>query len=140
MASQLKEHEFEETPGDNERGEPGMLQSMDSQRVEHDSVTEQYQQKHQPWIFLSIFPFCILFLSLLFGFLMILLIYHLSQRHSSAVSNLLISSSNTLLFFVFFFTFLHIFLGLSISIFLFIPPICSCMMSIVPLEPLSYQS
>ena len=33
---QLNRHEFEQTPGDGERGKPGVLQSMRSQRVRHD--------------------------------------------------------------------------------------------------------
>ena len=36
-------HEFEQTPGDGE-GQPGMLQSMGSQRVGHDLATKQQQQ------------------------------------------------------------------------------------------------
>ena len=38
----LNGHEFEQTPG-----KPGMLQSMEWQRVEHDLVTEQQQQQDQ---------------------------------------------------------------------------------------------
>ena len=34
-------HEFEQAPGDGEGGKPGMLQSMGSQRVRHNLVTEQ---------------------------------------------------------------------------------------------------
>ena len=37
-------HEFEQTPGDSER-QPGVLQSMGSQRVGHNSATEQQQQQ-----------------------------------------------------------------------------------------------
>ena len=37
---QLDRHEFEQTPGDGE-GKPGVLQSMGSQRVRHDSVMEK---------------------------------------------------------------------------------------------------
>ena len=40
---QLNGHEFEQTPGDSETGKPGMLQSMELQRVGHDLVTEQQQ-------------------------------------------------------------------------------------------------
>ena len=38
---QLNGHEFEQTPGDGggQRAEPGMLQSMGSQRVGHDLTT-----------------------------------------------------------------------------------------------------
>ena len=39
---QLNGHEFEQTPGGQRRTEePGMLQPMGSQRVGHDSATEQ---------------------------------------------------------------------------------------------------
>ena len=39
---QLNGHEFEQTPGNSEvTGEPGVLQSMGSQRVRHDIATEQ---------------------------------------------------------------------------------------------------
>ena len=41
---QLDGHEFEKTPGDSET--PGVLQSMGSQRVGHDLVTEQ---QTLPW-------------------------------------------------------------------------------------------
>ena len=36
--------EFEQTPGDSEGHKPRVLQSMWSQRVGHDLVTEQQQQ------------------------------------------------------------------------------------------------
>ena len=36
----LSGHEFEQTLGDGEGQRPGMLQSMGSQRVEHELVTE----------------------------------------------------------------------------------------------------
>ena len=37
----LNGHEFEQTPGDNERqGKPGVLQSMGSQRLGHKRVTD----------------------------------------------------------------------------------------------------
>ena len=32
----LNGHEFEQAPGDGETGKPGVLQSMGSQRIEHD--------------------------------------------------------------------------------------------------------
>ena len=39
---QFNGHEFEQTLGDSEgQGKPGVLQSMGSQRVGHDRVTEQ---------------------------------------------------------------------------------------------------
>ena len=38
----LNEHEFEQTLEDGERRKPGVLQSLGSQRVGHDWVTEQY--------------------------------------------------------------------------------------------------
>ena len=38
---QLNGHEVEQTPGDSEGWEPGMLQSTGCQRVRHDLVTEQ---------------------------------------------------------------------------------------------------
>ena len=38
-------HEFEQTPGDSEGQFPGMLQSIGSQRVGHDLVTKQQQQR-----------------------------------------------------------------------------------------------
>ena len=42
----LNGHEFEQVLGDGEgQEEPGMLQSMESQRVGHDWVTEQQQQR-----------------------------------------------------------------------------------------------
>ena len=42
----LNGHKFEQTPGDSEgQGNPGMLQSMWSQRVQYDIATEQ--QQHQ---------------------------------------------------------------------------------------------
>ena len=42
----LNGHKFEQTPGDSERqGKLGMLQSMWSQRVRYDIVTEQQHQK-----------------------------------------------------------------------------------------------
>ena len=37
---QLNGHEFEQALGDGEGREPGMLQSMGSQRVGHDCVTQ----------------------------------------------------------------------------------------------------
>ena len=40
----LNEFEFEQTPRDSERQEPGVLQSTGSQRVGHDLATEQLQQ------------------------------------------------------------------------------------------------
>ena len=43
---QLNGHEFEQTLGDSETEKPGMLQSMRSQRVGHDWVTEQQQNFH----------------------------------------------------------------------------------------------
>ena len=39
----LNGHEFEQSPRDSE-GQPGVLQSMGSQRVEHDLETKQQQQ------------------------------------------------------------------------------------------------
>ena len=43
---QLNGREFEQTLGDSEgQGRSGMLQSMGSQRVRHDLVVEQYQQR-----------------------------------------------------------------------------------------------
>ena len=41
----LNGHEFEQTPGDSEGQFPGMLQSIGSQRVGHDLVTKQQQQR-----------------------------------------------------------------------------------------------
>ena len=41
---QLNGHEFEQTPGEGERRKPVVLQFMGSQRVRHDSATEQQQQ------------------------------------------------------------------------------------------------
>ena len=42
---QLNGHEFEQTLGDREgEGKPGVLQSMGSQRVRHDWMTEQHQR------------------------------------------------------------------------------------------------
>ena len=41
----LNGHEFEQTPGDNERREPGVLQFMGSQRVGHDLATEQEREE-----------------------------------------------------------------------------------------------
>ena len=42
MVSRLNGQEFVQSLGDTERtGKPGMLQSMGSQRVRHDLVTEQ---------------------------------------------------------------------------------------------------
>ena len=38
---QLNGHEFEQTPGDTEGEETGMLQFMGLQRVRYDLVTEQ---------------------------------------------------------------------------------------------------
>ena len=38
---QLNGHEFEQTQGDRRTGEPGMLQSMELQRVGHNLVIEQ---------------------------------------------------------------------------------------------------
>ena len=38
---QVNGHEFQQTPGDGETGEPGVLQPMGSQRVGKDLVTEQ---------------------------------------------------------------------------------------------------
>ena len=38
---QLNEHEFEQTLRDSEGQSPGMLQSMTSQRIEHNLATEQ---------------------------------------------------------------------------------------------------
>ena len=38
-------HEFEQTLGDREGGKPGMLQSMGSQRIGHNLVTEQQQKQ-----------------------------------------------------------------------------------------------
>ena len=34
--------EFEQTPGDNEGRKPGVLQSMGSQSIRHDLLTEQF--------------------------------------------------------------------------------------------------
>ena len=39
----LNEHESEQTPGKSEGREPGILQSMGSQRVRQDLVTKQQQ-------------------------------------------------------------------------------------------------
>ena len=39
----LNEFEFEQTPRDSERQEPGVLQSTGSQRVGHDLATERQQ-------------------------------------------------------------------------------------------------
>ena len=36
--------QFEQTQGDSEAGKPGVLQSMRSQRVRYDLVTDQPQQ------------------------------------------------------------------------------------------------
>ena len=44
IRGQLKEHELEQTPGDGE-GQGGLLQSMGVQRVRHDFVTEQQEEK-----------------------------------------------------------------------------------------------
>ena len=41
----LNGHEFEQTPRDSRGEEPGGLQSTGSQRVRHDLVTEQQQQR-----------------------------------------------------------------------------------------------
>ena len=41
---QLNGHEFEQTPGDSGGEEPGRLQSLGSQRVGHDLMTEQQQK------------------------------------------------------------------------------------------------
>ena len=53
----LNGHEFEQTPGDGEgQGKPGVLQSMGSQRVEHNLVTEQQQWEMnlKAWIFVYV--------------------------------------------------------------------------------------
>ena len=42
---QLNGHESEQTPGDSGGEEPGRLQSLGSQRVGHDLMTEREQQK-----------------------------------------------------------------------------------------------
>ena len=42
---QLNRHEFEQTPGDSETEQPGMLQSTGSQRVRNNLVTEKQQHK-----------------------------------------------------------------------------------------------
>ena len=39
-------YEFEQTPGDNGGQEPGVLQSMGSQRARHDSANEQQQSQN----------------------------------------------------------------------------------------------
>ena len=44
IRGRLKEHELEQTPGDGE-GQGGLLQSMGVQRVRHDFVTEQQEEK-----------------------------------------------------------------------------------------------
>ena len=44
---QLNVHEFERTPGDSGRGEPGMLQAMALQRVRHGLATEQQALQRQ---------------------------------------------------------------------------------------------
>ena len=41
---QLNGHEFGQALRDGEAGKPGLLQSMGSQRVSHDLVTEQQQR------------------------------------------------------------------------------------------------
>ena len=42
---QLDGHEFEQAPGAGDgQGKPGVLQSMELQRVKHDLATEQQQQ------------------------------------------------------------------------------------------------
>ena len=41
---QLNGHKPEQTPGDSETEKPGVLQSMESQRVRYDFVAEQQQQ------------------------------------------------------------------------------------------------
>ena len=42
----LNRHEFEQTPGEGEgKGKPGGLLSMGLQRVRHDLLTEQQQQR-----------------------------------------------------------------------------------------------
>ena len=45
---QLNGHEFQQIRGESEgqTGKPGMLQSMGSQRVGHNSVTEQEEQQN----------------------------------------------------------------------------------------------
>ena len=57
----LNGHEFEQAPGDGEgQGGLDMLQSMGSQRAEHDWVTEHHTQclnnSTKPLYFQSIFP------------------------------------------------------------------------------------
>ena len=42
---QLNEHEFEQDPGDGEGQKPGVLQSMELQRIGHDWATEGQQGK-----------------------------------------------------------------------------------------------
>ena len=46
MSTNLLGHEFEQTLGDSGEEEPGILQSIELQRVRHDLVTEQRQQQH----------------------------------------------------------------------------------------------
>ena len=41
---QLNEYELEQIPGDSEGQEPGVLQSMGSQSIKHDLVTEQQHE------------------------------------------------------------------------------------------------
>ena len=48
---QLNGHECEQTPGDSEGQEPGVLQPMGSQRVGHNLVTEQQQGLVSHYIF-----------------------------------------------------------------------------------------
>ena len=43
MSTNLLGHEFEQTLGDSGEEEPGILQSIELQRVRHDLVTEQQQ-------------------------------------------------------------------------------------------------
>ena len=50
---QLNGYEYEQTPGDRRQEEPGVLQSMGSQRVRHHLVTEK-QQKIDIYIQLSL--------------------------------------------------------------------------------------
>jgi len=42
----LNRHESEQTLGDGRIGKPGVLQSMGSQRVRHDQVTKQQQERN----------------------------------------------------------------------------------------------
>ena len=77
---QLNGHEFEQTLGDREgEGKPGVLQSMELQKVGHDLVTEQQHYSKEKALNDIMFPF--IYFYFIFFFNKVLLKYE-GERES----------------------------------------------------------